>query len=214
VGTLAMPGSSVRTINYQNINVVAPCTTYEREENILNRLLVEHDHILRTLNLLEMQFLDLCRGKTPDFSLMRSIIVYIQEYPEQIHHPLEDMIFSILLERVDETKFIEELITEHTQLEVIARKLRESLEALNSSIVSREDVKQQLSSFLVGQRQHIYIEEVEAYPLVHSVLTKKDWKQLNYMIPLLDDPAFGRRTQNDYECLYREIKDKSKLEII
>lgn len=209
-----MLGSSVRTINYQNINVVAPCTTYEREENILNRLLVEHDHILRTLNLLEMQFLDLCRGKTPDFSLMRSNIVYIQEYPEQVHHPLEDMIFSILLERVDETKFIEELITEHTQLEIIARKLRESLEALNSSIVSREDIKQQLSSFLVRQRQHIYIEEVEAYPLVHSVLTKKDWKQLNSMIPLLDDPAFGRRTRNDYECLYRKIKDKSKLEII
>ena len=209
-----MLGSNVRTINYQNINVVAPCTTYEREENILNRLLVEHDHILRTLNLLEMQFLDLCRGKTPDFSLMRSIIVYIQEYPEQVHHPLEDMIFSILLERVDETKFIEELITEHTQLEVITRKLRESLEALNSSIVSREDIKQQLSSFLVGQRQHIYIEEVEVYPLVHSVLTKKDWKQLNSMTPLLDDPSFGRRTQSDYECLYREIKDKSKLEII
>ena len=66
---------------------------------MLNRLLLEHDHILRKLNLLERQYLDMCRGKIPDFSLMRSIVVYIQEYPEKIHHPLEDMIFSILLER-------------------------------------------------------------------------------------------------------------------
>jgi hemerythrin-like domain-containing protein len=201
--------NSIRTINHQNINLVAPCATYERERNILNRLLVEHDHILRTLNLLEMQFLDLCRGKTPDYSMMRSIIVYVQEYPEQVHHPLEDMIFSILLERVDDVKFVQELITEHTQLEVIARKLRKSLELLNISISSKEELKQQLSKFLIGQRQHIYIEEVEVYPLVQSVLTEKDWKRLHSMVPILDDPAFGRRTRNDYDHLYREIKDNS-----
>ena len=85
---------------------------------MLARLLVEHDHILKTLNLLEMQFLDICRGGTPDYSLMRSILVYIQEYPEQIHHPLEDKIFSILLERVDEVKLIQELMAEHAELEI------------------------------------------------------------------------------------------------
>jgi hemerythrin-like domain-containing protein len=201
--------NSIRTINHQNINLVAPCATYERERNILNRLLVEHDHILRTLSLLEMQFLDLCRGKTPDYSIMRSIIAYVQEYPEQVHHPLEDMIFSILLERVDDVELVQELIAEHTQLEVVARKLRESLESLKNGISSMEELKQQLSKFLVGQRQHIYIEEVEVYPLVQSVLTIKDWKRLHSMVPILDDPAFGRRTRNDYEHLYREIKDKS-----
>lgn len=206
---MIMLENNISTIKHQNINLVAPCAPYEKEKNILNRLIVEHDHILRTLNLLEMQFLDLCRSKTPDYSIMRSIIVYVQEYPEQVHHPLEDMIFSILLERVDDVEYVEELITEHTQLEVVARKLRESLESLNSSISSTEELKQQLSKFLVGQRQHIYIEEVEVYPLVQTVLTNKDWKRLHSMVPILDDPAFGRRTRNDYEHLYREIKAKN-----
>lgn len=178
---------------------------------MLNRLLVEHDHILRKLNLLELQYLDMCRGKTPDYSLMRSIIVYIQEYPEQIHHPLEDMIYSILLKRVDDVEFVQELITEHTQLEVVTRRLRELLESLPSSIASKEQLKQQLSEFLVGQRQHIYMEEVEVYPLVKSVLTKEDWKQLQSMVPILDEPMFGRRTRDDYERLYREIEDRSKM---
>lgn len=177
---------------------------------MLNRLLIEHDHILRTLNLLEMQFLDLCRGKTPDYSIMRSIIVYIQEYPEQAHHPLEDVIFSILLERIDEVKLIQELITDHTQLEAVTRKLRESLESLKNGIVSEEELKLQLSRFLVRQRQHLYIEEIQVYPLVESVLTKKDWEHIQSIVPLIDDPVFGERSRNDYELLYREIEDKGK----
>ena len=181
---------------------------------MLNRLLLEHDHILRKLNLLELQYLDMCRGKIPDYSLMRSIIVYIQEYPEKIHHPLEDMIFSILIERADDVDFVQELITEHTQLEVVTRRLRESLELLSNGIVSMEELEQQLSEFLVGQRRHIYLEEAEVYPLVQSVLTKDDWKKLHSAVPVLDEPLFGRRTREDYERLYREIEDNSKLGVI
>jgi hemerythrin-like domain-containing protein len=155
----------------------------------------------------------MCRGKVPDYSLMRSIIVYIQEYPEQIHHPLEDMIYSILLKRVDDVEFVQELITEHTQLEVVTRRLRDSIESLSSDIASKEELKQQLSEFLVGQRQHIYTEEIKVYPLVQSVLTKEDWRQLQSMVPILDGPIFGRRTRDDYERLYREIEDRSKTRL-
>lgn len=181
---------------------------------MLNRLLVEHDHILRKLNLLEMQYLDLCRGKTPDYSLMRSIIVYIQEYPEQIHHPLEDMIFSILLKRKDDVHFVQDLIADHTKLEVVTRKLRESLESLSGGTVSKEELKKQLSEFLDRQRRHIYFEETEVYPLIQSVLTKEDWKQLYSAVPVLDEPMFGRRTREDYERLYREIEDRSKTVLL
>lgn len=151
---------------------------------MLARLQIEHDHILKTLNLLEMQFLDLCRGGTPDYSLMRSIMVYIQEYPEQVHHPLEDMIYSILLERVDEVKLIQELITEHTELEAETRKLRKSLKLLKSGNASKDKIKKQLSTFLVRQRQHIYIEEEMVHPLIESFLTKKDWSHVLSSVPL------------------------------
>ena len=151
---------------------------------MLTRLLVEHDHILKTLNLLEMQFLDLCRGGTPDFSLMRSILEYIQEYPEQIHHPLEDKIFSILLERVDEVELIQELIAEHTELETETRKIRESLKLLETGAVSPEDIMKLLSAFLIRQRQHMYIEEEKVHPLIESALTEEDWEHVQSAVPL------------------------------
>jgi hemerythrin-like domain-containing protein len=151
---------------------------------MLTRLLVEHDHILKTLNLLEMQFLDLCRGGMPDFSLMRSILEYVQAYPEQVHHPIEDRIFSILLERVDETALIRQLMAEHAELETETRKIRESLKLLESGAVSKEDIRDQLSNFLIRQRQHMYIEEEKIHPLIESTLTKEDWDHVQSAVPL------------------------------
>lgn len=151
---------------------------------MLSRLLVEHDQILKTLSLLEMQFLDLCRGGTPDYSLMLSILEYVQEYPEQVHHPLEDKIFSILLERVDESELIQELIAEHAELEAETRKIRESVKLLECGKVSREEIIKQLSMFLIRQRQHMYIEEEKVHPLIEGVLTKEDWDYVQSAVPL------------------------------
>lgn len=195
----------------RNINISRQCSPDPRT-HMLDRLKFEHGQILRKLNLLELQYLDMCCGKTPDYSLMQSIIVYIQEYPEQIHHPLEDMIYSIYLERVDDAEFVRKLISEHTQLEVVTRELRETLESLPKCTASNEKFRQQLSEFLVGQRHHIYTEESEVFPLVQSALTTEDWERLQYMTPILDDPISGRWTWYDYERLSREIEGKYKME--
>ena len=177
---------------------------------MFNKLLIEHDHIRRTLNLLEMQFLDLCRGRTPDLPMMRSIVVYIQEYPEQAHHPLEDIIFSILLEREEKVMLLQELMTDHTDLELVTRKLRDSLESYIKGTFSKEMLKHQLSTFLIKQRQHLYTEEIEIFPIVQRILTKADWKKIQSAALFKDDPIFGKRTQNDYELLYREIEGHNK----
>ena len=188
----------------QNINTSRQYSP-DHFSNILVRLKVEHEQLLRKLNLLESQYFEMCRGNTPDYSLMHSIIVYIQEYPEQIHHPLEDMIYSILLERVDDAGFVEKLISEHTKMEAVTREIRESLESLPGCAASGEKLMQQLSGFLVGQRQHIYTEESVVFPLVQRALTAEDWKRLEYMTPILDEPIRGKRTWNDYMRLSREI---------
>jgi hemerythrin-like domain-containing protein len=177
---------------------------------MIEKLLIEHDHIRRTLNLLEMQFLDLCRNKTPDFAMMRSIVVYIQEYPEVAHHPLEDMIYSILLKREVKVDLLQKLISDHTDLENVTRKLRESVELRIQGDLSEDKLKQRLSKFLIRQRQHLYIEELEIYPLTISTLTKEDWDKVQSVLPHGDDPVFGTRTREDYELLYRQIEDHGK----
>lgn len=177
---------------------------------MIEELLIEHNHIRRTLNLLEMQFLDLCRNKTPDFSMMRSIVVYVQEYPEIAHHPLEDMIYSILLKKEEKVELLQQLLSDHTDLENVTRNLRESVELHLQGNFSEDELKKRLSTFLIRQRQHLYIEEMEIYPLARSALTKEDWEKVQSVIPHRDDPVFGTRTREDYELLYRQIEDHGK----
>jgi len=178
---------------------------------MLSRLLTDHDHIRKSLNLLEMQFLDLCRSKTPDYSMMFSIVVYIQEYPEQAHHPLEDAVFSIFIERGgEEARIARALIKDHTELEVITHKLRASLELLEIGDASKKDnLKHKLSIFLSRQRQHLYTEEMRIYPLINRVVKKQDWAKIEAVAPRMDDPVFGERTRSDYERLHHEIECRS-----
>ena len=179
-------------------------------ETMINKLLTEHNHIRRTLNLLEMQFLDLCRNKKPDFSMMRSIVVYVQEYPELAHHPLEDMVYAILLKREEKVDLLQKLITDHTDLEMITRNLRECVESHLQGDFSEKKLKQLLSKFRIRQRQHLYAEEMEIYPLAQSSLTKEDWGKVQSVLPHGDDPVFGTRTREDYELLYRQIESNGK----
>jgi hemerythrin-like domain-containing protein len=175
---------------------------------MLSRLLTDHDHLRKSLNLLEMQFLELCRGGTPNHSIMLSIVVYIQEYPEQAHHPLEDAAYSMLVNRGGEqAAMARALISDHTELETITQELRASLEALAAADASeREKLKRQLSIFLSRQRQHLYAEEMKIYPLMNSVIGEQGWKKIASMVPAMDDPVFGERTQSEYERLYHEIE--------
>lgn len=177
---------------------------------MIDKLLTEHDHIRRTLNLLEMQFLDLCRNKKPDFSMMRSIVVYVQEYPELAHHPLEDMVYAILLEREEKVDLLQKLVSDHTELEQVTRNLRRSVEAHVQGDFSEGELKQLLSKFLIRQRQHLYIEEMEIYPLAQRTLTKEDWGKVQSAVPQGNDPVFGTRTREDYELLYRQIESNGQ----
>ena len=179
---------------------------------MIPKLMAEHDHLRKTLNLLESQFLSLCRGEKPDYAIMRVILVYVQEYLEQAHHPLEDIIFSVILKKGgEEAELARKLITDHTELEVVTRKLRESIELLKGGAnYDEEEFKRDIFAFLTRQRQHLYNEEMIMYPLVEKRLTKKDWKSIKSMAPQKEDPVFGEGKQGEYELLFREIESRSK----
>ena len=188
------------------------CLDNDKEKPVIGRLLKQHDHIVRTLNLLELQFLELCRGREPDYRIMLSVVAYIQEFPEQVHHPAEDAIFSIFIEQGgDREDIARKLITDHTEIERITRQLRNRIEAMISNETEgRVDLTSELSTFLLRQRRHIYAEERLVFPQLNEILTEQDWDRVTAMVPGLEDPVFGERTQADYERLYRVIESRNQ----
>jgi len=75
---------------------------------------------------------------TPDFDLMASMIDYIENVPEKVHHPKENAyLFAKLRQRCDEVlPVIEQLEQEHTQGDARIAELRAALEAYRGAGVS------------------------------------------------------------------------------
>src|SRR3954463_7461874 len=62
----------------------------------------------------------------PEFQVFRSMLRYIDEYPERLHHPKEDeFLFAPLARRSPESrKLVEELQTEHVAGAKLTRELK------------------------------------------------------------------------------------------
>src|SRR6185295_18561501 len=65
----------------------------------------------------------------PGFDVLRAMIRYIDEYPEQLHHPKEDQVlFPRLLARCAEAKpLLEQLEAEHKEGARLVRELERAL---------------------------------------------------------------------------------------
>ena len=83
----------------------------------MQALLDDHTHMKMALDVLDNQHTVLIHGDRPNVDLMLNIIVYLQEYSEQVHHPAEDAIFSLLLTRDASTgEALRDLISDHTRM--------------------------------------------------------------------------------------------------
>ncbi len=174
---------------------------------MIKQLLEDHLHIQKTLNLLEKQYFEMVNGGNPDYGLMLTVIVYLQEYMEQVHHPVEDAFFSVLVKKKANTRDqIKELITDHTRMETMTRHLRKSLEKLKSGEYSgKNEVEETIPILLERLRRHIQVEEESVFPLASQVMTRQDWESIKPMIPAIEDPVFGKPSGNDYRLLYQAI---------
>lgn len=174
---------------------------------VIDELHKDHVNISRILDLLEQQLEVLRREESPDYYLMTKIVEYIQEYPEIVHHPREDAMFSVYLEGHDEgSERIDELMREHRELNEITTALRDTVETVfHGGVVNRESFQAQLADFIGRQRAHVNREEGEVFPLIEARLTAADWQRVESMIPDSGDPVFGPTLQSQYETLYRHI---------
>jgi len=172
----------------------------------LETLYKDHDNLRRILFLAESLLIDLCRGTSCDYPLLQRLLAYIQDYPERVHHPVEDaMLTTIFSNDVGGEKFRKDssaLIKDHTAIEKITR---EAVQAVESLLVEPEQDSARiagiLSTLISRQRSHILFEEVNIYPYISKHLDGEEWKRIAATVPDLDDPVFGDRVRAEYEML-------------
>lgn len=175
--------------------------------DVIDTLQREHRNIRRLLELLQQQTDVLGAGERPDFDLLIDLLDYIANYPGVIHHPKEDAVFRVYLERSDQgADTIRALLREHDTLRDVTKELRDALSGVDQDVfVPRERLEQQCRAYVDLQRRHMAVEESAVFPLVRRALKPADWKRIEADIPLKADPLFGEEVQEEYRALYDRI---------
>jgi hemerythrin-like domain-containing protein len=143
----------------------------------------------------------------PRFQVLRSMLRYIDEYPEKLHHPKEDQyLFARLVARAPDTKaFVEELQAEHKEGTRLIRELERAL------LFFEEDWPGGAREFLAAADayadfhwKHMRKEEQLLLPLAQHHLTAEDWKAIDAAFAANADPI-AELHEGDFENLFSRI---------
>jgi hemerythrin-like domain-containing protein len=177
----------------------------------LETLYKDHDNLRRILCLLEKLLIDLYRGSSVSHLMLQRILVYIQDYPANIHHPAEYAVFSLISKKGgSNSKFHEDvniLIKDHSEIDDI---IRNAIEAAGPRLVSTHsditDIGDKLSTLIIRERSHLLFEEMNIYPYVAEHLGSKDWENISALIPDYEDPVFGGKVRKEYELVFKALQ--------
>jgi hemerythrin-like domain-containing protein len=142
--------------------------------------------------------------------MIQRILAYIQDYPECVHHPAEDEMFSIMLNKgISDRQFREDinmLMKDHTELEGITRDVIEAVEPMLVSTHSDiTDIGNKLSTLINRQRSHLLLEEMNIYPHIAEHLGSEDWENIAALIPDFEDPIFCDKVRKEYELIFKAL---------
>ncbi|WP_321940307.1 hemerythrin domain-containing protein [Paraburkholderia sp. J8-2] len=140
--------------------------------------------------------------------LMRAMLYYIREFPEQIHHPKEERyLFARLRGRTDELDAaIDELGRQHEEgeqyIHAIERSLtRYELEGAGALPVLRGEV----SAYADFYAQHQHLEETVILPGARRYLTVADWVEIDEAFGANRDPFESLEIEDNLDDLYALI---------
>lgn len=142
----------------------------------------------------------------PDFALFGDMIRYIDEVPERLHHPKENLyLFARLRERCPEALPVIELLEEdHRQGEERVHALRSALDEYQQGGAAAFEVfNTVLKKYLDHEWHHMNTEEQKVFPLAKAALTAEDWAEIDAAFLANENPWQGRA--GEYAALFSKI---------
>ena len=143
----------------------------------------------------------------PGFQALRSMVRYIDEYPEKLHHPKEDeYLFKRLVARAPEARLlVEELQAEHEEGARLIRELERALLFFEEDWPGgAREFQQAVDKYAEFHWKHMRKEEQQLLPLAQSHLTPEDWKAADAAFAANADPIAGMQ-ERDFQKLFTRI---------
>ena len=148
------------------------------------------------------------RGTLPDFTALRAMLFYLDEFPEQRHHRKEsELLFPKLRARTAQAcELLDRLDAEHARGEQAIRELEHALLAFEMLGETRRAAFEQAAQRYVDfYLAHMRLEEQEILPLAERELSEADWAELDAAFAANRDPFTGHTPEAPYEALFSRI---------
>lgn len=174
---------------------------------LLHRLDQDHRRLEQLMRLLEGLLDQFRDGEEPDYELMCELLEYMIDYSDQVHHPSEDLIFEQVLAGGGEGhSVLRQLMKQHHTLVELNRRFKESLEGIvHEEVLRRDTVERQGRELIAALREHMRLEDEEAFPLARRQLSQAHWDAIEAQAPKVADPVFGQPDPERFRAIFRQL---------
>ncbi len=174
---------------------------------LLDNLHDDHKNFVKLLEFLESQLNCIKNCEVVDFELILMAMIYMKEYPDEVHHPQENIIFNYFLEHYkDSHDDILALMQEHVSMPQLTDRIIDMLESIVCETpINRDEFCEHLAKYIDVQKQHMNQEESAVYPAIYEHFKPDDWKNLNMQLDNVPDPLFHDPTEKKYSQLLLKV---------
>jgi hemerythrin-like domain-containing protein len=166
----------------------------------------EHRNMTSLLGVLQQQITQMKRGAPVNFNVLTSALAYLSDYPDQCHHPKEDVVYGRLLDRHPHmAPNLKDLVAEHARLAALTRELGRAIdESRQNPEGTKQNLAHELDGFVDFYRQHMAMEEQYLFPAARKYLSSDDWADIDFAVFDRPDPLF----EQDTEVRFRELRQE------
>jgi len=175
---------------------------------ILDELREDHQNLTRLLDLLESECREVPEDGEPDMELLLDIMHYMTIYPDAIHHPREDLVYTAMREHcTDLAEGLESVPGDHREIAQLGATLRKDIEAIISgAAVTRQHLLEDLVNYVGHLRRHIEWEETDLFPRADDLARENDTATIDVSLYLDEDPVFGATTAQSFRNLLANLQ--------
>ena len=179
------------------------------QTQLMDRLNNDHFHIATVMNALDKMFAAF-PDEDIDWNAVSDMLSYLQEYPDTVHHPLEDQLFDRVLDKgltPVERELVHANLAQHAEIINATLRLDQDVnQILNDTVVPISKVLEDFERYIELQRTHMRNENTHLFPLAQRLLSEEDWRDVEAEYASHVDPMFALK-QGKFASLFEYITE-------
>ena len=174
---------------------------------VLDTLCCDHANFAKLLNVIEQQANLVASDKDADAYILAKAVEYLEGYPAQYHHPLEDAFCARLKKALPAADpDIDDISRQHAAIREHIAHFKKQLSRLSrGESAARADFAAMAQAFVDAEWEHMEFERTALFPAGLQAFTDEDWAYLEHCVPSFLDPLFGGDVAQPLERLHQAL---------